>query len=79
MMRGERIFASAATEDGDASDIAQTTVAFIGMTKRFHFEKIIAAAGARPIDEGQAATWPNMVGGKEECNMGHFSGTAHAR
>jgi hypothetical protein len=62
MMRGERIFASAATEDGDASDIAQTTVAFIGMTERFHFEKIIAAAGARPIDEVKQLTWPNMVG-----------------
>ena len=50
-MRGERIFALVATEEGDASDIAQTTVAFVGMTERFRF---IAAAGARPIDEGQA-------------------------
>jgi hypothetical protein len=36
MMRGEGIFASAATEEGGALDMAQTTVAFIGMMERFH-------------------------------------------
>src|SRR5271157_5643616 len=34
MMRGERIFASLAAEEGDALDMAQTSVAFIGMTEQ---------------------------------------------
>jgi len=55
MMRGERIFASAATEEGDALDIAQATVAFIGMTERFRSIDKIVAAGAWSIEEGQAA------------------------
>jgi hypothetical protein len=35
MMRGERIFAPAAEEVGDASDMTQMTAAFIGMMERF--------------------------------------------
>jgi hypothetical protein len=60
MMRGERIFASAATEEGEALDMAQTTVAFIGTMERFRSRQIMAAAGAWPIDEGQGASWPSM-------------------
>jgi hypothetical protein len=52
MMRGERIFGSAATEGG-ALDMAQTTVAFIGMMEWFRSPKILPAAGTWPIDEGQ--------------------------
>jgi hypothetical protein len=37
-MRGERIFASLAGEEGDALDMAQTSVALVG------FKNIISAA-----------------------------------
>jgi hypothetical protein len=42
-MRGEHVFASA-EEEGDAADMARTTVAFIGMMERFHPLEIIASA-----------------------------------
>jgi hypothetical protein len=35
MMRGERMLAPAAAEEGDASDMEHRTVAFIGMMERF--------------------------------------------
>jgi hypothetical protein len=47
MMRGERIFGSAATEEGRALDMAQTTMAFIGMMERFHS---LAIRGRRWVD-----------------------------
>jgi hypothetical protein len=55
MMRGESIFGSAATEEGGALDMAQMTVAFIGMMERFRSLKIIPVAGAWSIDEDQGA------------------------
>jgi hypothetical protein len=45
MTRGERIFASLAAEDGDALDMAQTSVAVIGMKEQFHSY----IRGRRPI------------------------------
>jgi hypothetical protein len=47
MMRGESIFGSAATEAGGALDMAQMTVAFIGMMERFRSLKITWLAPGR--------------------------------
>jgi len=56
MMRGEGIFASAA-EEGDASDIAQMTVASIGMTERFRSIRLRAAGSAQHFGERLCSRW----------------------
>jgi hypothetical protein len=45
MMRGERIFASLAAEEGDALDMAQTSVVFSGVMEQFRSYM----RGRRPI------------------------------
>jgi hypothetical protein len=61
-MRGEHVFASA-EEEGDAADMARTTVAFIGMMERFHPLEIIASARPWSNDVDQATKWPIVPGG----------------